>query len=424
MEEKYLTISALNRYIKYKFEYDKNLDDILVSAEISNFKYHSSGHLYFKLKDETSEMKAMMFSSYANKLNFLPKDGDKVIVRGSIKAFERNGEYEFYVTEMSLSGIGELYLKFDKLKKELQAKGLFDETHKKSIPKFPKTVGILTSDTGAAIHDIITTIKRRFPLITLILYPTLVQGENAKNSIIKNIKKANSDALCDVLILGRGGGSLEDLWPFNEEEVAYAIYDSNIPIISAVGHEVDFSISDFVSDMRAATPTAAAELVSPNIVELKTNIKDSIKRINTAINKIISDKELILSNFDERLLSLSPKEKLNQKQNDLNKFFTSLNNNFSNLLNHSEINLTNTKEKLDIFITRYFENKSQEFKNINNRLDLLSPLKIMDKGFSIVENDNKIVRSVTDVKKNDNINIKVLDGTIEAKVVEVFKDGK
>ncbi len=424
MEEKYLTISALNRYIKYKFEYDKNLDDILVSAEISNFKYHSSGHLYFKLKDETSEMKSMMFSSYANKLNFLPKDGDKVIVRGSVKAFERNGEYEFYVTEMSLSGIGELYLKFDKLKKELQAKGLFDVSHKKPIPKFPKTVGILTSDTGAAIHDIITTIKRRFPLITLILYPTLVQGENAKDSIAKNIKKANSDALCNVLILGRGGGSLEDLWPFNEEEVAYAIYNSNIPIISAVGHEVDFSISDFVSDMRAATPTAAAELVSPNIVELKSNINDSINRINKAINKIISDKELILSNFDQRLLSLSPKEKLNQKRNDLNKLFVSLNNNFSHILTNEEVYLTNTRDKLNIFINRYLEYKSQEFKNINNRLDLLSPLKIMDKGFSIVETNNKIVKSVTDVKKEDNINIKVLDGTIEAKVVEVLKDGK
>ena len=424
MEDKCLTVSAINRYIKYKFEYDKNLENILVSAEISNFKCHSSGTFYLKLKDENSEIKAVMFSRLASNVNFLPKDGDKVIVKGSVRTFEKSGEYQLYIETMSLSGIGELYLKFEKLKKELEAKGLFDRSHKKQLPKFPKTIGVLTSDTGAAIHDIITTILRRYPLCTIILYPTLVQGEYAKNSIVSNIEKANKDNLCDILIVGRGGGSLEDLWPFNEEIVAYAIYNSNIPIVSAVGHEVDFSISDFVSDVRAATPTAAAELVTPNIVDLKNNIKLLYNRLNNNINKIFEDKTIYITNLEERLSKTSPLNKLNQHKKDLDKLIKTIDKNFNDILCFKKDKIDNFSKNLDVYIKYIIDYKSLNYFNLNNKLEALSPLKIMDKGFSIASINGHIIKNTTDAKVDDMISIKLKDGTIDTKVVEVHKDGK
>ncbi len=424
MDLKCLTISALNRYIKYKFEYDKNLENILVSAEISNFKCHSSGTFYFKLKDELSEMKAVMFSRVAQKLNFLPKDGDKVIVEGSVRTFEKTGEYQFYVEKLSLSGIGELYLKFEKLKKELEEKGLFDNKHKKPIPSFPGTIGVLTSDTGAAIHDIITTIKRRYPICKIILYPTLVQGVGAKDSIVNNILKANNDKLCDVLIVGRGGGSLEDLWPFNEEEVAYAIYNSNIPIISAVGHEVDFSISDFVADLRAATPTAAAELVTPNIVDLKEKVKEYYKKLNSNIIKIFDDKTMFLTNLDERLSKVSPVNKLKDHKKELDRLFNYLNKNFKVILDSKLNNLNNTYKILNKNMNNYLEIKKTTYLTLNNKLEVLSPLKIMNKGFSISRLNGKVLKSVDCVSKDNEVEIKLLDGTINTKVIEVHKNGK
>ncbi len=423
-DSKYLTISALNRYIKYKFEYDKNLSDVLVSAEISNFKRHATGHLYFSLKDETSQMKAMMFSRDAQRLLFNPKDGDKVYLRGSIKAYEKNGEYQIYVTEMKLSGIGDLYLKYEKLKKELEAKGLFSISHKRPIPKYPKCVGVVTSDTGAAIHDILTTIKRRYPLCRVLLYPALVQGESAKESIVAQINAANRDKIADVLIVGRGGGSLEDLWAFNEEIVAYAIYDSKIPVISAVGHEVDFSISDFVADVRAATPTAAAEIATPNIVEIKENIKSDIQRINKAITKIIEDKEEDLVHLDLRLEKSSPIEKLKKSYENIMQLTKQMNSSFSHLLDIKKSNLDLLNSKLNPDINSILSNKTLNYKALNMRLDALSPLKVMDKGFSIASGANGVIRSVLDVYENEDINIRVKDGNIKTKVIEVYKDGK
>lgn len=423
-ENKYLTISALNRYIKYKFEYDKNLSDVLVSAEISNFKRHATGHLYFSLKDETSQMKAMMFSRDAARLLFNPKDGDKVYLRGSIKAYEKNGEYQIYVSEMKLSGIGDLYLKFEKLKKELEAKGLFSVSHKRPIPKYPKCVGVITSDTGAAIHDILTTIKRRYPLTRVLLYPALVQGESAKESIVSQIKAANRDKLADVLIVGRGGGSLEDLWAFNEEIVAYAIYDSAIPVISAVGHEVDFSISDFVADVRAATPTAAAEIATPNIEEIKENIKSYVQRTNKSITKIIEDKEEDLVHLDLRLEKSSPIEKLKKSYQDISQLTKQMNTSFSHLLDIKKSNIDLLNSKLNPNINSILNNKTLTYKALNMRLDALSPLKVMDKGFSIASSSSGVIRSVLEVKINEDINIRVKDGNIKTKVIEVYKDGK
>lgn len=263
MNDKYINISQLTRYIKYKIDNDIHLQDVYLKGEISNFKAHTRGHFYFTLKDEEARISAVMFSSNASKVKFSPQDGMKVLVTGKISVYPANGSYQIYVNEMLEDGIGNLYIAFEQLKKKLAQEGLFDESHKKEIPKIPMHIGVITAPTGAAIRDITSTIKRRWPIAEVILFPALVQGEMAKDSVVNQIKLADTYKL-DVLIIGRGGGSIEDLWCFNEEEVARAIYHASTPIISAVGHEVDFTIADFVSDMRAPTPTGAAEMAVPN----------------------------------------------------------------------------------------------------------------------------------------------------------------
>ncbi|MEI3508431.1 MAG: exodeoxyribonuclease VII large subunit [Bacilli bacterium] len=290
MDEKYLTVSAITRYLKAKFDLDENLKSVFLKGEISNFKAHTSGHLYFSVKDETSKINAIMFSRSAAKLDFKPVDGTKVLIAGRISIYEATGNYQIYVDQIIEDGVGNLYVAFEKLKKTLQAEGLFDKEHKKEIPKIPRRVGIVTASTGAAVRDIVTTIKRRFPICETILFPTFVQGDNAKDDIVRNIKRAE-DYDIDVLIVG-GGGSIEDLWPFNEEVVARAIYNSPIPIISAVGHEVDFTISDFVSELRAPTPTAAAELAMPKMGNLERNIEQLSIRLKEAVYR-----KLIIKNY-------------------------------------------------------------------------------------------------------------------------------
>ena len=266
MQNNYITITQLSRYLKYKFDEDKNLNTVYLKGEISNFKAHTRGHYYFTLKDEGSRINAVMFSSSVSKLKFMPSDGMKVLVTGKVSVYEATGGYQIYVNDMLEDGVGNLYIAFEQLKKKLEAEGLFDQAHKKKIPRMPKRIGIITASTGAAIRDILTTIKRRYPIAETILFPALVQGKEAGEDIARKIEIANGYDI-DVLIVGRGGGSIEDLWPFNEEVVARAIYNSKVPVISAVGHEVDFTISDFVADLRAPTPTAAAELA---VVDQKT----------------------------------------------------------------------------------------------------------------------------------------------------------
>ena len=286
MNDKYLTVTQINKYIKYKFDTDDNLRLVYLKGEISNFKNHTSGHFYFTLKDENSRILAVMFRNNASRVNFIPRDGSNVLVVGRISLYEANGAYQIYVEEMIEDGVGNLYLEFEKLKKKLGDKGYFDESLKKPIPRFPKKIGVITASTGAAIRDIITTINRRYNLAQIILFPCLVQGENAKEDIVRNLKIADSMNL-DTIILGRGGGSIEDLWAFNEEIVAEAIYNAKTPIISAVGHEIDFTISDFVSDLRAPTPTAAAELAVPNKIELKKLIDQYKERtLKSMINTL------------------------------------------------------------------------------------------------------------------------------------------
>ena len=286
MKDKYISVIQLTKYLKYKIDNDPNLDQVYLRGEISNFKAHSRGHFYFTLKDEESRINAVMFASSANKIKFTPADGMKVLATGKVSIYPANGGYQIYISEMLEDGIGNLYVAYEQLKKKLQEEGLFDESKKKKIPYIPQRVGVVTAPTGAAIRDIISTIKRRWPLTEVILFPTLVQGEGAKDDIVKQIKRAEEYEL-DTLIVGRGGGSIEDLWAFNEEIVARAIYDCSIPVISAVGHEIDFTIADFVADMRAPTPTGAAELAVPNLSDIKNLLSQITIRLNKGIiNKL------------------------------------------------------------------------------------------------------------------------------------------
>ena len=283
MDVEYLTISQLNKYLKYKFDTDTHLNLVYLKGEISNFKAHTRGHYYFTLKDEESRINAVMFASSVSKMKFVPVDGMKVLVKGKVTVYEANGGYQIYVSDMLEDGVGNLYVAFEQLKKKLEAEGLFDAKYKKKIPRMPRKIGIVTASTGAAIRDILTTLKRRFPIVETILFPALVQGRDAAADIARKIEIANTYDI-DTLIVGRGGGSIEDLWPFNEEVVARAIFKSHVPVISAVGHEVDFTIADFVADLRAPTPTAAAELA---VVDQKTVLEYLMSAKSRSYNSVI-----------------------------------------------------------------------------------------------------------------------------------------
>ncbi|MGM9972138.1 MAG: exodeoxyribonuclease VII large subunit [Anaeroplasmataceae bacterium] len=402
MEEQYLTVTALTKYIKYKFDCDRHLNNVLLTGEISNFKHHSRGHFYFTLKDDGAQISCMMFASYASKVLFEPKDGMKVFVKGTVTVYEAGGYYQITIKEMKSDGIGDLYLRYEALKKELGEKGYFDPAHKKPIKRIPNIIGVVTSPTGAAVRDIINTVERRFPFCKIIVYPALVQGIEAKESIVEQIKKANEDGLCETLIVGRGGGSIEDLWAFNEKIVADAIYNSKIPIISAVGHEVDFTIADFVADKRAATPTAAAELATPNVDALKESILFYVKQATRSINNRIENYKVLLGNIDRHLDMNNPLVKLKQKGKELN-----------------DLSL-----RLNLAIKNILEMKRQQFNLYKEKLQALNPLAIMDKGYSIARNKDKIVKSVADVKKDDVITITLNDGILNTKVMEVKNNGK
>lgn len=399
MENLYLTVSALTKYIKYKFDHDTHLQEVLLEGEISNFKRHSRGHFYFTLKDDKAAISALMFASKASLVKFNPTDGMKVFVKGLVSVYEASGTYSINVSEMKSNGVGDLYLAYEALKKEMGDLGYFDPSHKLPIPRFPSVIGVITSPTGAAIRDIINTTRRRYPLCKIILYPALVQGEDAKNSIASQIKKANCDKLCDVIICGRGGGSIEDLWGFNERIVAEAIYDSKIPIISAVGHEVDFTIADFVADMRAATPTAGAEIATPNLQTLIEMVDGYLNRSNLAINNYFENEKMMLVNLDKRLSNNNPYHKLIDKKKELH-----------DLSHH-----------LQIVFNAIMEMKKHRYLLLNEKLSSLSPTLIMDKGFSIAKVDDKIIRTTEDVKVNDSISISLKKGLIKAKVTEVIK---
>lgn len=402
MEERYLTVTALSKYIKYKFDHDHHLEEVLLEGEISNFKHHSRGHFYFTLKDENSQISATMFSREAQKVKFDVRDGMKVYVKGRVTVYEPSGSYQINVVEMKSDGIGDLYLAYEKLKKELEKEGYFDPLHKKPIPKYPKAIGVITSPTGAAIRDIINTINRRYPLAHMILYPAIVQGVDAKDDIALQIKKANKDNLVDVLIVGRGGGSIEDLWAFNERVVADAIYDSNIPVISAVGHEIDFTIADFVSDVRAATPTAAAELATPNIEVLKKNISYYIDTMTKKINYLINDNKMKLLSLDKRLEINNPISILKRERETVNL----------------------SLKRLNLAINHIIDLKKNQFERYRALLEEKNPLAIMAKGYSISSINGNIITDVNNAKKGDLLTTEMKNGKIISEVVEVIKNGE
>lgn len=390
-----VSVSDLNLYIKEKIAGDEALNAVVVKGEISNFKAHYTGHFYFTLKDDKSLIKCIMFKSYAERINFKPKDGMKVIVFGGVSVFERDGIYQIYAKAMMEQGVGDLYAAYEKLKEDLAKEGLFDESHKKKIPLKPKIIGVLSSQTGAVIRDIINVSTRRNPNCYIRLLPVPVQGPGAAKEIVKGIETMNEKKLADVIILARGGGSLEDLWPFNEESVARAIYNSEIPIISAVGHETDFTIADFVSDLRAPTPSAAAELANPDIYELKNKINALNERARLSLKKKL---ELMKMKYQSLMNSKVFKDPIQNMQNNY-------------------LRIDGFIKRLENSIVLKQKGVQKDFKSMALKLDALSPLKTMVRGFSIIEKDGKIIKSSKNLEKDDEVSIKLIDGNKQAKIM-------
>ena len=393
-EEMAITVTELNRYIKDKFADDEYLSELLIKGEISNFKNHYTGHMYFTLKDENSLIKCIMFKTYAQKLNFMPKDGMKVFVLGGVSVFERDGVYQIYVKAMQEDGVGTLYKQYEELKRKLEMQGYFDQSHKQKIPQMPETIGVLTSQTGSVIRDIINVSTRRNPNVHIRLLPVPVQGPDAAPKIADGIRYMNENKLADVLILARGGGSLEDLWPFNEEIVAHAIYNSEIPIISAVGHETDFTISDFTADLRAPTPSAAAELAVPDMFEVKQKINNYQNRLRLALTKKL---EVVKLRYEKCMSSRVFKEPTRFVQDNY-------------------IKIDNYIKRMDTSIHNKVQKEKQKYVELVAKLDALSPLKTLSRGYSIVEHDNKIAKRVKDLASGDEVKILLTDGIKEAQI--------
>ena len=442
----YITVTQLNKYLKYKIDNDPNLGIVFLKGEISNFKNHSRGHFYFTLKDETSRINAIMFKTYASLVKFQLYDGMKVLVTGRVSVYEASGSYQIYVEEIMEDGIGSLYLAFEQLKEKLQKEGLFLESHKKKIPKIPRRIGIVTAPTGAAIKDILSTIKRRWPLCETILFPALVQGDLASQDIVKKIKMADTYDL-DVLIVGRGGGSLEDLWPFNEEIVARAIYEAKVPIISAVGHEIDFTIADFVADKRAPTPTGAAEMAVPNLPDVKNYLEQVTIRLQKAMTTKLNMASQKLKNLTDRRIFKNPVMIYEAKEQLFDSLFEKLNSNIKAYLNN-KINTLNlikasyifknpsvlyidkiylyndTIKKINNNMEKYLINKTNNYQTLLNKLEILNPITTLKRGYTITYNQDMTITSIKDVKVGDKIKSKLKDGFIESEVLNIHEQGE
>ena len=390
-----VTVSQVNSYIKDKIADDEGLNNLIIKGKISNFKNHYTGHMYFTLKDDKSLIKCIMFKTYAQKLDFMPKDGMKVFVFGGVSVFERDGVYQVYVKAMHEDGVGTLYKKYEELKQKLEAQGYFEISHKKKIPQMPKVIGVLTSQTGSVIRDIINVSTRRNPNVHIRLLSVPVQGQDAAPEIAKGIKFMNEHKLADVLILARGGGSLEDLWPFNEEVVANAIYESDIPIISAVGHETDFSISDFTADLRAPTPSAAAELAVPDVYEVSQKINTYKNRLRLALSKKY---EMLKLRYEKSMSSSVFKEP-------------------RRMVNDRAILLDQYIKKLEVAINNKRQSEKEKYVKLVSKLDTLSPLKTLTRGYSIIEKDGKTVNSVKQLENGIDVDIRLIDGKTKAKII-------
>ncbi len=394
------SVAQLNNYVKSVLDNDENLNHLFVTGEISNYKPHYSGHMYMTIKDETASIKAVMFAGNASRLKFKPENGMKVIIFGTVSLFQRDGSYQLYINDMQPDGIGALNIAFEQLKKKLEAEGLFSKDHKKPIPKFPQKVGVVTSATGAAIQDIFNVLKRRYPVAEVVLRPCQVQGEGAANDIANAIKEFNKVNGADVLIVGRGGGSIEDLWAFNEEIVARAVFDSEIPVISAVGHETDVTICDFVADLRAPTPSAAAECAVPDCFELKANLVSYKQRLNTLSKNILESER-------KRVLAI---EKSGALKNPLLK------------INDSKKDILYLNEKLVNLTSSVIEANRSKVNALCGKLDALSPLGVISRGYSVTKSKEKIIKSIKDVKIDDEITVNLSDGMITAMVCGINEE--
>lgn len=403
MKLKTLTVTEVNEYLKKTIDNNFILNNILLKGEISNFKLHSKGHMYFSLKDKESKINCIMFKSDAVNLDFMPEDGMNLEVKGRISIYVQDGSLRLYCSSMKKIGLGELFEEFNKLKNELEKEGVFDNFFKREIPMYPKRVGVVTSPTGAAIRDIITVIKRRNKGIDIVLYPALVQGIDAPKTIIEGINYFNNNKSVDVIIIGRGGGSIEELWAFNDRDLAYEIFNSKIPIISAVGHEVDFSISDYASDLRAATPSAAGEIVSTSIEEINVKLNHYRKVLDKNIINNIKYRKEKLDSLNKILISNNPKKLLNNEKS---------------VLDHLNYRI-NTK------ISSLVEESKGEITRLNHILMTLNPLNTLSRGYSIVlDEDNNILNSVKELEKKDNITIFMKDGNITMDIKVRDKENK
>lgn len=446
VKNNYLTVTALTKYIKRKFDTDPHLKSVWLQGEISNFKHHSRGHMYLTIKDDYSRVQSVMFAGNNRKLKFRPENGMKVLIKGEIGVFEPYGQYQFYIQQMEPDGIGALYLAFEQLKEKLYKQGFFDETRKKKIPEFPKNIGVITSPTGAAVRDIITTIKRRYPIATTTVIPVLVQGQNSPLSIKKAIETANNKMIFDVLIVGRGGGSIEELWGFNDEIVARAIYHSTIPIISAVGHETDVTISDFVADLRAPTPTGAAELSVPSQVDLSEKINGIERSLTRMISEQLTNSKQYLARMKQSYAFRYPGQLITQKEQELDKLVDRLakalnsewkrkNDAFINLntrlvslhpnwqLDRSTKELKRLTKQTNTLMQKAMEQKSVRLTNVIEKLSLLNPLETMKRGYAIpytVTGD--IVSTTKNITKDDQIAVRLSDGTLQCRVLEVKEE--
>lgn len=419
MEQEYIKISELNNYIKSLLDKDHFLNKIYLKGEISNFKNHTRGHLYFTLKDDESRISAIMFQNNATKLNFTPEDGMNVLVSGRISAYPAQGTYQIYVDKMEPDGLGALYIEYEKLKKKLASIGLFDKEHKIPIPKYPEKIGVITAPTGAAVRDIMSTIKRRYPMTEAILFPCLVQGKDAAPDIVKQIKRADSYGV-DTIIVGRGGGSIEDLWAFNEEAVAYAIYECKTPIISAVGHEIDWTIADFVADLRAPTPTGAAEMAVPTVLDINTLIDNYKIRLNKNIKNMVNTKFIKLRSLRQSFILKNPMSMYEVKEQKLDSLIDTLNKDINKVLSDKDNNLN--KIKMSVILQNPYnliKDKKIKFDLLVNTLKLVNPLGILDKGYSLAQINGKTIKSSKDVSINDLIDIKLHEGSIKAEVREI-----
>lgn len=398
MSQQVLSISQINEYIRTVVDADPMLGNVAVRGEISNYKMYPSGHHYFTLKDDSAALKCVMFRGSAMKLKFRPENGMKVIAMGKISVYPRDGAYQLYCTTMAMDGVGDLHAAFEQMKAKLAAQGLFDEAHKKPIPKYPGIIGIVTSSAGAAIHDILRILAKRYPLTKVRLFPVRVQGVEAPGEIAGAIRYANIHNLADVLIVGRGGGSMEDLWAFNEEIVARAIYDSQIPVISAVGHEPDVSISDYVADLRAATPSNAAELAVPDCDALRQNMDSALSSMGASTARQIKMSKQRLKAFRLHPCLQSPMQYTTQRRNALQVVAT----------------------KMLALENRYVDAKKHSFVSLTSKLDAMSPLKVLTRGYAMTENvDGQVISSVSQVQVGDNVVVSVYDGSFTAQISQV-----